>query len=175
MELDYYLDLDDFMIFNKKYYKDHLFAFKNYIFIVGFVIAVLFQLDSETNHFKESTQSIVSLITKTNFIQSTSVAFLLIVILIMLYRRTTLKISKKSIMSNPDNIGNRKLIFAENNKIILIKDNLTREFDLNEITKIVEEKAYYYLHVDNRTAIIVPKRVEKSDEFIKIIAKKNVF
>ena len=69
-------------------------------------------------------------------------------------------------------IGIRNLEFTDNYKIILSTDNSTKEYDCSIIQKIVEASDYYYLYIDNHTAIIVPKKAVQSDELIKSISNK---
>jgi len=146
--------------------------FKNYIFVIALLVAVLMQLDIGYKHYNYITHGIASSERITDFILGAFLNLIFLTILILLFRLTMLRISKKNLMKNLSMIGKRKLKFTDNNKLILITDNMTKEYDLAVIQKIVEVTAYYYLYIDKHTAIIVPKKASKSDEFIDVISEK---
>jgi len=172
MVITYYLTFYDFILFYKKHLKDNSFIFKNYVFFIAFFAAALIHLIFGPIHYKNYTNCIVSSEGETSFIFGTFLNLIFCIIFVFLFRLVTIRRLKKNLAKNLSMIGIRNLEFTDNYKIILSTDNSTKEYDCSIIQKIVEASDYYYLYIDNHTAIIVPKKAVQSDELIKSISNK---
>jgi hypothetical protein len=146
--------------------------FKNKVFGIALLAAILLRLALGPAHYTSYTQGIVSSGGETNFFSGTFINFIFFVFAVFLFRLTTVRRLKKNLAKNSSFNGDRKLEFTENNKIILQIDNLTNEYDLSAIQKIVEETGYYYLYVAKQTSIIIPKTAVASAEFMKLISSR---
>ena len=172
MEITYTLKHDDFIAYYKRHLKDNSFLFKNQVFGIALLAAILLRLALGSTHYTFFTQGIISSTGETNFFLGTFLNFIFCVFAVFLFRITTLRRLKKNLTKNSGLSGNRTLELTENNTIILKTDNLANEYDLTAIQKIVEETGHYYLYVAKQTAIIVPKTAVGSDEFMKRISSR---
>jgi hypothetical protein len=166
MIIKYILKSEDLIAFHKKNLKDNSFLFKNYIFIIATLFAIVYCYYHPPRHNTVPIYSINA------FMISFIINILVYVGIIYLVRYIYVDRIRSSILKNPSLIGEREIQVNED-WLELKTKNIKSEIPLSSIKQILSYKNYYFIYIDNQIAIIIPKTVKRLDELIQELSTKT--
>jgi hypothetical protein len=171
MQLKYILNLEDYLVFYKRYLKDKSFLFKDYVFGIAILIAFLIRFYNGPTVIRTYVNNTLSKASNLNIFADLIFNFLFIVAIIMVIRFITVNRIKRTIINNPSMMGERELKLFDD-KLEVLTSCSKSEYHLSAIRKITKYKIHYFLYIDSQIAIIIPGKTLGSDEFVKQISKR---
>ncbi len=100
---------------------------------------------------------------------------ILVVAMVFIQKAFTQFLRRKTITNylkkNPQVIEDRSLSF-NNKEVVLTINGKETKYPLNDFTLLEETKYHYFAYLNQESAVILPKRLEKkSDEILKMVEK----
>jgi|GEM_PF-3282604 len=157
--MKYQLKYVDQLEYIKFYLKKNYFFHKRFAFIVPLLLAVLFALWYPGEYSVKGVQ----IEKQVNFWVDFFMNLVIFIGLLLLIRYLGVSKNAKTLRNNPESRGDREL-HIDANTLTLKGNNFQIEYKIEAIKEIIATSGYYYLHTDNDSAIIVPKRAVSSQE-----------
>lgn len=170
MKISYNLNTQDLLAFYKQGLRKNSIIFKNFIFIIGVIIALL--ISYFNNYSDENLASNVSIFSTftNNYWFVSAFNLVLVTVSIFLVRKIIITFYKFRLSKETRFQGNRDLELSKN-KIIFSSQSSKTEYLLSVIQTIENCRDHYFIYTNSISAIIIPKSTEKSDEFIKQLSE----
>lgn len=170
MKISYKLNTQDLLAFYKQGLRKNSFIFKNFIFIIGIIIALLISYFG--NYSDANLASNISLFSAytNNFWFVSAFNLVLVTVSIFLVRNIIITFYKFRLSKEKRFQGDRDLEIS-NNKIVFSSQNSKTEYPLSVIQTIENCRDHYFIYTNSISAIIIPKNTADSDEFIKLLSE----
>jgi hypothetical protein len=161
MIVKYNITVKDLITFQKKVLKENSIFYKNYIFIVAFILALAFSYYNPPKIGNEITYEISMFSVSVLLNTAINVGIVLLIRYFPIYKIRTF------IHENPGLIGEREMEINDDNLIVRYPYQTT-EIQLITLKKVQEYNDYYYIYINGHkeASLIIPKRAIGSDALI---------
>lgn len=169
MRINYTLKAEDLLAFYKRGLKSKSFIFKNYIFGIGVIIALL--LSYYDSYIRNTPDSLQLSTYSNNYWFMAAYNLVLVTICIFLFRLIFISFLRIQMRSKTKFLGERGLETLKD-KVVFSSQGSKTEYQFKVIKKIEDNRHHYFVYVNDISAIIVPKKTVGSKDIIAEISEK---
>jgi len=168
MKASYILTFYDIAAFQRKRLKN-TFLYKPKVFGIAIILAFIFNLFPG---LKDITAYTTISSPPVNYLVNVLLSSMVYCFLIFVVRIFTRSGTISRLKRNKTLVGKRDIEIQED-KLILSSDISRNELSFKAFQKIEDYEEYFFLYTDLDSAIILPKRVQGSNDFVSLLMTKT--
>ena len=167
MKISYDLNEDKLLAIQKYWLKRRSLLYQRAVFAV----ALLFSFFLVMSLKQDQSYLIILANQSLTFIVNLALTYLIIIVLIILYRLSYLKRTRKESISESPLLGINRLEIL-NDKMILETESIRVEYLISDIKRVLVEQKYAIISFGKERAITIPRNTENLDRFIETLREK---